>query len=255
MKPKQSAWWLIQWQDMKGNIKYWIALFLLSLAVSGAALLTRGLLWWQQFGLMVIFLALFAWAVIATIKAHNSAASVRKIPAVPKITIEVADIRQTFINRGARATWTEREHGFQAMVVSFRNHPASLGEQNTSFSNVSANLTYSGKDKKEHIVYGTWLDEYTHHVNFAPGEVRHLLIAWFERAGKRLMSFYNPNRINPLRGRFRPGITLHEPKSRVLPISPCEVTVTLLSNEHTLFHRSYTLTSTEDGTMELKQHD
>jgi hypothetical protein len=173
-----------------------------------------------------------------------------------KIPIEVVNAGAIFINRGDFCTWTETSHGFQAAIMSFKNQIATMaGEQNQSFDNVTANIVYTGMDKTEHIVYGTWLDEYTRSVQFEPGEVRHLVIAIFERAAKKMTGFYNPKTINPLRGRFRSGISLHEPDSVDLPVSPCEVTVTLMSFGTTIFSDRYVLTAAEDGTMDLKRRD
>jgi hypothetical protein len=150
----------------------------------------------------------------------------------------------------------EADHGFQAIVMTFKNQIATNpGEQNKSFPDVTANLTFKGTDRTEDIDYGTWLNQYTRSVRFKPGEVRHLVIAWFERGRKRLMGFYNPKSTNPLKGRWHSNIELHEPEQRVLPMSPCEVTVQLISHNTTLFTERYVLTATEDGTMELKKHD
>ncbi len=117
MKPKLITWWLVQWNDIKGNVKYGLIL----LAGAGMIALTRGLQWWQQAGLMVIFLGLVIWAVSAIIRAHNAEELVRNAPArapapkqpVPKMPIEVVSVRNTFINHGDHCTWTECDHGFQ----------------------------------------------------------------------------------------------------------------------------------------------
>jgi hypothetical protein len=54
------------WQDVRGNVEFWILSLLAIGAVTAAALLTRGLLLWQQIVLLVLFAVLFGWAMVST---------------------------------------------------------------------------------------------------------------------------------------------------------------------------------------------
>src|SRR6266568_1057857 len=63
-------WLLQQWEDIKGNFKFWLICLIGGLMVAAAVAITRGLLWWQQAILVLIFLILFGWAVIASYTAH-----------------------------------------------------------------------------------------------------------------------------------------------------------------------------------------
>jgi hypothetical protein len=174
----------------------------------------------------------------------------------PKVPIEVVSIRPTFVNNGGYCTWEEADHGFIALIVSFKNQIATKpGGENRSFPNVTANLTFKGTDKVETIDYGTWLNQYTRYVPFKPGEVRHLLVVMFERASKQLVGFYNPNTINPFTRRWSSRMRLREPEHRDLPLPPCEVTLHLISENTTLFTGRYILTASEDGTLELKKQE
>jgi hypothetical protein len=59
-------WLAKQWQDIRGNFKFWLTLIIGSAMVTAAVAITRGLEWWQQTILLVLFVMLFGWAVIAS---------------------------------------------------------------------------------------------------------------------------------------------------------------------------------------------
>lgn len=171
----------------------------------------------------------------------------------PKLTIEVVDIRTTGIAPGDHATLTEFHQGLPAIVMSFKNKPSTIpGQQTETFYEVTANLTYVGRNRTDHLDYGNWLDEYTRYVDFRPGETRTLVIAMIDRQTDAVVGLYNPKKNNPLKGRIRSGMaTLYGPDPRPLPDPPCELTVTLVSDMTTLLNECYQLTWTDDKKMEI----
>jgi hypothetical protein len=86
---------------------------------------------------------------------------------------------------------TEYHQGYPAVVMSFKNSPNTiLGQQTESFYEVTANLTYVGEDRAEHIDYGNWLNEYTRYIDFRPGETRDLVIARKKREKGLVLGLY-----------------------------------------------------------------
>ena len=61
-----ESWFKRQWNDVKGNVKYAVLLFVGGIFVTAAITLTHGLSIWQQGILALIFVLLFGWAVAAT---------------------------------------------------------------------------------------------------------------------------------------------------------------------------------------------
>jgi hypothetical protein len=172
-----------------------------------------------------------------------------------KLTIAVVDVRLTAIVTGNHATFTESHEGAPSIVMSFKNNPSTIpGEQTESFYKVSANLTYVGVDRTEHIDYGNWLDEYTCYVDFKAGETRDLVISTTRRDTGVVVGLYNGKRRNPLKERIRSGMTtLYGPDVRPLPKPPCEVTVTLVSDGTTLLNERYQMNWTDDGKVDIKK--
>ena len=62
-------WFIKQWNDIKGNVKYAALLVLAGAVLSGVGLLIRGLAWWQDSILFFCFGGLLAWAITATVLA------------------------------------------------------------------------------------------------------------------------------------------------------------------------------------------
>jgi len=60
------TWLSKQWDEIKGNAKFWAVMIILGAANTVAGVVTRGLLWWQQALLGLCFSGMFAWASIAT---------------------------------------------------------------------------------------------------------------------------------------------------------------------------------------------
>jgi len=68
-------WLLEQWRDIKGNLKFWILTVVTTGIVTVGIWITHGLQWWQQLILAVLFLALFAIAIISAYAATWSSSS------------------------------------------------------------------------------------------------------------------------------------------------------------------------------------
>jgi hypothetical protein len=68
-------WLLGQWLQIRGNFKFWVLCGIGSLLVTAAIAITHDLLLWQRIVLSLLFLVLFAWAVIATYVATRAKAA------------------------------------------------------------------------------------------------------------------------------------------------------------------------------------
>jgi len=62
-------WFVKQWDDIKGNVKYGALLLFAGTAATGMGYVTHGLAWWQQVILWMCFGGLLAWAITATVLA------------------------------------------------------------------------------------------------------------------------------------------------------------------------------------------
>jgi hypothetical protein len=60
------TWFKRQWDEIKGNAKFYCVMMILSGTWAVITLVIRGLLWWQQAIVGICFSAVFAWAAIAT---------------------------------------------------------------------------------------------------------------------------------------------------------------------------------------------
>lgn len=56
-----------QWRDIAGNVKFWLITALLTGLMTLLTILTHGLRWWQQGGLVAIYCVTFVWALLATV--------------------------------------------------------------------------------------------------------------------------------------------------------------------------------------------
>ena len=59
-------WLQRQWNDIKGNVKFWILSFVVVATMTGAVAITHGLALWQQVVIMLMFTVLLVWSVAAT---------------------------------------------------------------------------------------------------------------------------------------------------------------------------------------------
>jgi hypothetical protein len=81
--------WLVHhWNDIKGNVKFFIVTFIGSGVVSLVVALTHGLAVWQQTVLALCFLLLFGWAIAAT-AAHRSTSAPAPVEQPPPSSPEM----------------------------------------------------------------------------------------------------------------------------------------------------------------------
>jgi hypothetical protein len=66
---KVLAWFVRQWNDIKGNVKYAVLLGILYVL----GVLLHGLAWWQQSVLALIFVLVVCWGIAQTLKADKAA--------------------------------------------------------------------------------------------------------------------------------------------------------------------------------------
>lgn len=66
-------WVRRQWNDIKGNVKYGILLAMMFLV----GIITRGLTWWQQASLGLLFVLAIGWAIAAMIKSDKLSAQIQ----------------------------------------------------------------------------------------------------------------------------------------------------------------------------------
>src|SRR5207253_51234 len=55
-----------QWRDVAGNVKFWVLTVVLGGLMTGFTILTHGLKWWQQAGVIALYSVIFIWAITAT---------------------------------------------------------------------------------------------------------------------------------------------------------------------------------------------
>jgi len=162
----------------------------------------------------------------------------------PRLSVEVVRAETTLIGRDNFGSFEERPDGSAAVVMSFKNQLAKPGHQNETFRRVTANLTFVGSDRTEHIDYGNWLNEYARYVDFRPGETHTLVIAMHDQGTGEVVGLFNQKTTDPRKGRFRSGYTVFGPEHRCIPQPPCEVTISLVSGGTTLFSDEYVLSWT-----------
>jgi len=141
-----------------------------------------------------------------------------------------------------------------AFVAIFRNRPAPRGET-PSIYGVTAHLIYrNSKCERMAVDSGTWLQEYTHLADFRAGKSHGLVLSSGTRAGKKpdgkVYVFDNPYSSDPRRPRFRSGPTvIHAPKEK--PIFPdcCELEISLVANNVTVYYGAFKCSLNPDGTM------
>ncbi len=75
-----TVWLLRYWNDIKGNVKYAVALIIGTAIVTGVVALTHGLCLWQQVVLAGCFVLLFGWALMATMAAFCVSKIARVVP-------------------------------------------------------------------------------------------------------------------------------------------------------------------------------
>jgi len=101
-----GTWLKRQWDEIKGNAKFYGAMLMLSGIWAAITLVIRGLLWWQQAIVGICFAAVFAWASIATWilprrgKRDSSGASQSAAPlSLPQRTFTLCRELQEFLDK------------------------------------------------------------------------------------------------------------------------------------------------------------
>lgn len=56
-----------QWRDIAGNVKFWVLTVILGGLLTGFTILTHGLKWWQQAGVVALYSVMFVWALTTTL--------------------------------------------------------------------------------------------------------------------------------------------------------------------------------------------
>ena len=73
VKPTILDWLLRQWDEIKGNVKFWILLTIVPFLVKAAIALTSGIPMSRRITLGVVFMIVFVWAILASFAAATRA--------------------------------------------------------------------------------------------------------------------------------------------------------------------------------------
>jgi hypothetical protein len=139
------------------------------------------------------------------------------------------------------------------LTATFQNERLGVGKRTPAAYKVYAQLTYRSKKGKSGgvtVAHGHWIGQYTHFVDFGPGE-KHLLTVLLRRSKDGFVyAKENRNSVDPTKRRFRSGITvLHGPVSILLLEPVFVIEIALLSKGTTLFEREFILALEPDGAM------
>jgi hypothetical protein len=172
------------------------------------------------------------------------------IPELERLDIRSATIIRT---NERRDKWVENATGYSALIIEFRNKHAERGKEGAIAKSVVARLVFTPRNAKRIINNAAcWLEEIVQGATIDPGEVRKLVIAVDLKQEGRLFTLFNPRERLPIYySQFAAG------KERVRPIEPnelsavpCDVELTLISENLTLYNKKYELTA-HDGVMQL----
>ena len=103
-----TKWLLEQWNDIKGNVKFYVLCLCGTAGLALIGVLTHGLTWQQQAGLLFLFAAILAWAIVATVLAvarSKSQVSERQMNNHPKAlplssrAFETCNALDTFVDQ------------------------------------------------------------------------------------------------------------------------------------------------------------
>jgi len=73
-----SDWLLKQWNDVKGNVKFWALAFVISsIVLPGAKYMLDGIPLWRQIGVIVLFALCVTWAIVASWKLRKTRSLLR----------------------------------------------------------------------------------------------------------------------------------------------------------------------------------
>lgn len=92
---KMASWLKRQWDDVKGNVKFYVLTLIATGVVTGGVVVTRSLQWWQQAILVACFVLLVAWGAIATWgwKSGSGGAHASAVKTGHFDPVQLADIR------------------------------------------------------------------------------------------------------------------------------------------------------------------
>lgn len=108
-----QKWLFRQWRDISGNVKFWL-LGVTGLAiVSATVALTHGLYLWQQIVLSLLFVGLFAWAVIATYAATRPKEKLLDVTTTENIQAKVRGWLDAFNYEHAVSPWESWHFGYR----------------------------------------------------------------------------------------------------------------------------------------------
>ena len=164
--------------------------------------------------------------------------------------------RTTLLHQDQMGVWyeasTDLEHACRGLIVQFRNRPSALGQRVPKASSVTAALVFRSPEMPDelHINHAIWLGRYEHMATFGAGQTHQLLLAV-----KLLpyLTFDNPNRSNPFRGRWRSGMSIHKPLAYVLAEGDGQVEIALIDAWHTTVFTGLFDYHFGDGEMSIKQ--
>jgi hypothetical protein len=164
--------------------------------------------------------------------------------------------RTTLLHQDQMGVWyeasTDLEHACRGLIVQFRNRPSTLGQRVPKASSVIAALVFRSPDMPDEldINHAVWLGRYEHMATFGSGQTHQLLLAV-----KLLpyVTFDNPNRSNPFRGRWRSGMSIHKPQAYTLAEGDGQVEITLIDAWNTTVFTGLFYYHLADGEMSLKQ--
>lgn len=197
-------------------------------------------------------------------KAQESATQIQ-VASRPEVTeqsvprIELLEIRSVYlvVTRDKRYKFVENQQpGMSAIIAVFRNRHAGVGQQTASIDDVVARLIYTPKSARRlEINAGCWIDEVTQYVDFASGEVKKLIVAVDRKDGGSPSALHNPRKLLPI---YYSSFSAQKERvqhieSHHLSGMPCNVEITLISEDRTLYTGTFELLHGEAGVMELRE--
>jgi len=128
----RDVWnWLVkQWQDVRGNVKFWISTVVAAGAVAAIAALVHGLSFWQDVALIFLFSVILVWAVIASVylaprKPESSAITPENVEPAIRAWLDAFGLGTRKLTESAmHFAYEVRTHtGIPVAVLRTRGHP------------------------------------------------------------------------------------------------------------------------------------
>jgi hypothetical protein len=168
--------------------------------------------------------------------------------------IDFVEARMAILSRnGWLKVWDEipSSSGHLGLIAVFKNGLKDVGKETPTLRAVTAHMTYtSGEGKQQQIDSGCWLKEYTHFVDFDPGQTQALIIAVeiYENHPPSVLN--NPIASIP---RIQSATNaIHSPQLQPIIAQPCRVEIMLVEDNVTVYKARFTFRRTADRGMELK---